>query len=279
MNKRFHDPPGIAEQTYNISLIVPNLNEEPYLRKFLQSLHAQYVKDFELIIIDGGSVDDSRLIVDEFEQLHPEISIVKLISTVRNIGFIRNLGAMAARGEILFHTSSDVVLDPWMLQKVLWHFKDPTLVSLTGRTKPISSSALSHIAYQSFDLLRWFFTKLPNRLMKYRPGGNFLVIRKKVFEQLGGFPEVAINEDGLLGQRIDYYVYATHGFWVCFDLDLCVHHHVKRFEVKGGIKTVLFYFYVLGNMFPFLKPLLDPIERNSAAQFKTRSDLKSRSRR
>lgn len=255
-----------------ISLVVPNLNEAAYLRKFLVSLERQSCQDFELIIVDGGSTDGSRDIIDAFEAAHPEILIVKLIDERRNIGAVRNRGAAAARGTLLFHTSSDVMLDPWVIDRIFWSFeRNPDLIALTARTKPVSEKILCHLAYQGFDLLRWFFTKLPGSMRKFRPGGNFFVIRKDVFCLLGGFPEVCINEDGLLGQKLDPLIGSSS---VKYDLGMCVHHHVKRFEERGSVKTILFYLYVFGNLMPMLKPLLYKIEAHSAEIFKTRSDLR-----
>jgi len=258
-----------------ISLVIPNLNEASCLKKFLFSLVNQSFQDFELVLIDGGSTDKSREIVDSFELDHPGMRITKLLDKTPNIGYIRNLGALCSRGDLMFHSSSDVILDPFLLENVFKHFLDPRLVSLTGRTKPVSSQLLCHIAYQSFDLLRCVFSLLPGSLRKYRPGGNFMVIRKNVFDAIGGFPEVTINEDGLLGQNLDLFLLENNsGSRVKFDLNLCVYHHVKRFEQKGSIKTILFYLYVLGNMAPMLKPLLYKLEAHSGEIFKNRSDLR-----
>lgn len=257
-----------------ISIVVPNLNEEKYLGKFLISLLRQSDQDFELILVDGGSIDRSRAVVDQFEKAHPELrfSITKLIDARRNIGAVRNRGSVCARGDLLFHTSSDVMLDPWIIREIKYHFmKDPLLIGLTARTKPVSDQILCHIAYQGFDLLRWFFSRLPGSMKKFRPGGNFFVVKKEVFERLGGFPEVCINEDGLLGQKMDQLLTFLH---VKYDLSMCVHHHVKRFEERGSLKTILFYLYVFGNLMPMLKPLLYKIESHSAEIFKNRSDLR-----
>jgi len=255
-----------------ISVVVPNLNEEKYLRKFLISLSRQSDQDFEIILVDGGSIDGSREVVDEFELNHLDMKITKLIDTRRNIGAVRNRGSAAARGDLLFHTSSDVMLDPWIIQSIKYQFKkDPLLIGLTARTKPVSDQILCHVAYQGFDLLRWAFSRLPGSMKKFRPGGNFFVIKKRVFDLLGGFPEVCINEDGLLGQKMDQLLSFCN---VKYDLSMCVHHHVKRFEERGSVKTILFYLYVFGNLMPMLKPLLYKIERHSAEIFKNRSDLR-----
>lgn len=97
-----------------------------------------------------------------------------------------------------------------------------------------------------------------------------------MFMSLAGFPQVMINEDGLLGQKVDEFLLSPRGSWahVSFNLRLYVHHHVKRFEQRGSIKTILFYLYVLGNMAPMLKPFLHKLEAHSAEVFKERSDLR-----
>lgn len=252
-----------------ISIVVPNLNEAPFLRKFLISLERQSCQDFEVIVVDGGSTDGSQEILEEFTH---RLNLSWVENFKRNIGFVRNVGAKWADGDLLFHTSSDVMLDPWIIYEVKNHFmRDPGLISLTARTKPVSEKILCHLAYQGFDLLRWAFTKLPGSLRKYRPGGNFFVIRSWAFWKVGGFPEVCINEDGLLGQQIDQ---RLSSWKVRYDLSMCVHHHVKRFEERGSLKTILFYLYVFGNLFPMLKPIFHKIESHSAEIFKTRSDLR-----
>ena len=99
------------------------------------------------------------------------------------------------------------------------------------------------------------------------------MILTDVFRKVGGFPEVCINEDGLLGQKLDQLLINSR-FRVKYDLGMCVHHHVKRFEERGSVRTVLFYLYVFGNLMPMLKPLLYKIEAHSAEVFRNRSDLR-----
>jgi len=249
-----------------ISVIVPNLNEAKYLPLFLKSLQKQTYKKFQVIMIDGGSIDDSIRIAEGF-------GIARIIiDETRNIGYIRNLGASFATGDILFHTSSDTYLEPELLMKIARFYEEhPEVVALAGRTYPLGTSLFAHVSYQIFDLLRFIFTISPFPLHKFRPSGNFTTVKREVFQKLGGFPEVRINEDGYLGQKLDAYI--TRPKQVVFHLGLWIGHNVKRFEEVGGIKTLLFYIYVLGNMFPILKPLLKHIEVKSSETFASRSDL------
>lgn len=251
-----------------VSIIAPNLDEAKYLPMFLKSLENQTYQNFEVILVDGGSTDGSVRIAEGFGRARI------VVDKTRNIGYIRNVGAKFATGDILFHTSSDTYLEPRLLEKLVEFYKShPEIISVAGRTFPLGTNIVAHLGYQIFDFLRYIFTLSPFPIHKYRPSGNFTTIKTEVFNELGGFPEVSINEDGLFGAKVDEYVRRT-GKRVVFHIGYYIGHHVKRFEKVGGFRTILFYIYVLGNLFPLLKPLLKHTELRSARAFKTRSDLK-----
>ncbi|MHA1829065.1 MAG: glycosyltransferase family 2 protein [Candidatus Heimdallarchaeaceae archaeon] len=257
-----------------ISVIAPNLDEMPQFETFfLRSLSRQTFRDFEVIIVDGGSTDGSLEKIKEYSKRDKRFRYV--IDTTRNIGYIRNVGARLARGDIIFETSSDVYFPPRLLEQInRYYIEHPDVIALAGRTYPSGSrvSLLAHIGYAGFDIIRYLMTVLPFK--KIRPSGNFLTIKRKVFEELNGYPEVRINEDGLFGYKLDNYLKEHKDKTVVFNRNLYIVHHVKRFEKKGGLKALLFYLYIFGVIFPFLKPLLAPIERKSGKEFASRSDLK-----
>lgn len=248
-----------------ISVVVPNLNEEQYLPLFLEGLEKQRIRNYELIIVDGGSTDRSRSIISHHAWRLPNIT--KLIDTTRNMGYIRNLGAKYARGSILFFTNSDAVLPPDLLEGLaLWFDVGGSRIqALSGKTKPINGGALCLAAYSCFDLLRWLFAE---KLGRFSPSGNFLAIRTELFHYLGGFPEVKVNEDGLLGQKISEHC-RVFGCQARFDLDLWTGHHAKRFR-KGALKTLLFYSYVFGNFSSTLRYILSAIQRRAGGEFDKR---------
>ncbi len=255
------------------SIVAPNWNEMPYLRDwFLYSLSRQTFRDFEVIIVDGGSKDGSKEAC-----LRDDLNITYVINDKRNIGYIRNYGEKFAIGDILLNTSTDVYFPPKLLEILdRYYWNHPEVVALAGRTFPHGSkvSLTAQLGYGAFDLIRWISSTRINPVRKLRPSGNFLTIYRSLFESLHGYPEVEINEDGLFGYKLDAFQEEQRGLRVVFNPSLYVIHHIKRFEKRGGIKTILFYLYVLGLMFPSLRRWLAPIERKSAKEFKDRSDLK-----
>lgn len=86
-----------------ISIIVPVYNVEKYLRKCLDSIVNQTYKNFELIIIDDGSTDNSANICDEY------ISNDTIIVHIQNSGvsYARNLGIKKCTGEYIMFLDSD----------------------------------------------------------------------------------------------------------------------------------------------------------------------------
>jgi len=245
-----------------ISVIVPVLNEEKQLPYFLGSLAAQGWKHWELVVVDGGSSDRSRQIISKWEK-DTGIHCTKLINETRNLGFVRNWGARAARGDVLLFTNSDAVL-PWdFLSDILQSFLDTfPLLALSGRTVPLEGGALCSLGYAAFDWLRWAFSKIG----RFSPSGNFLAVRTVDFWRVGGFPEIRVNEDGVLGSRLSRYA-REMGMKVKFDRRLLTYHFsAKRWKGKG-LKTLLFYSYVFGNFSPFLKRILSPILKKSSREF------------
>jgi len=242
-----------------ITVVTPNFNEEEYLPQFLESIAQQIYGNVELIVVDGGSTDGSLNLLRSFKSV-PSLVIV---DKTRNIGYIRNLGGHYARGTIQFHTNSDTFLPPELLMRIMNLFaENPRLASVSGRTRPLKASFMCSLAYHAFDLVRWAATYT---LGKYRPGGSFFSIRTNVFKAIGGFPEVRINEDGRLGEKLA-------GMPVKFDLGLWVGHHAKRFQNLGSAKTLLYYSYIFGNYAPALRRLLKTREAQAAAVFTSKSN-------
>lgn len=97
-----------------VSVIIPVYNTQLYLRKCLDSLVNQTLRDIEIICVDDGSTDGSPEILREYQAKDERITILKQEKS--NAGAARNLGLSAAAGEYLSFLDSDDFFEPTMLE-------------------------------------------------------------------------------------------------------------------------------------------------------------------
>jgi len=99
-----------------ISVIVPIYKVEKYLRQCIESLIAQPLSDFEIILVDDGSPDSCPLICDEYAALDSRIKVVHK----SNGGLVsaRKAGFEASKGEYIGFVDGDDWIEPFMFEKM-----------------------------------------------------------------------------------------------------------------------------------------------------------------
>lgn len=98
------------------SIIIPVYNVEPYLEKCLQSIVNQTFKDFEIIIVNDGSTDNSSLIIEEYHKNYKNIKVVHQEN--QGLSVARNNGIKIASGEYFLLVDSDDYLELELLEKL-----------------------------------------------------------------------------------------------------------------------------------------------------------------
>ncbi|MGB3902114.1 MAG: glycosyltransferase family A protein, partial [Bacteroidales bacterium] len=96
-----------------VSIIIPVYNGEKYISDTIQSVIDQTYKNWELIIVDDGSTDNTAEIVKQFND--SRISYIKKNNT--GVSDTRNVGAMISKGEILCFLDADDIWLPENLEK------------------------------------------------------------------------------------------------------------------------------------------------------------------
>ena len=105
-------------KTPKVSVILPNYNHAPYLCERLESILTQTYKDFELLILDDGSTDDSYQIIARYERRARVRVLVN--STNSGSAFSQwNLGISLACGEYVWIAESDDSVDPHFLEMLV----------------------------------------------------------------------------------------------------------------------------------------------------------------
>ena len=118
-----------------ISVIVPVYNVEKYLHECVDSVLAQTFSDFELILIDDGSQDNSGAICDEYAIKDKRITVIHQ----KNQGqaAARNNAIAIARGEWIHFVDSDDLIHPQMLEILYSGVDETTQISMCGLCKGI----------------------------------------------------------------------------------------------------------------------------------------------
>lgn len=92
-----------------VSLIVPVYNSELYIKECIQSIKDQKLKDWECIIINDGSSDNSLQIISN--EIDNRFKLINLTEN-KGVGYCRNLGIQEAKGNYLCFLDSDDIICP-----------------------------------------------------------------------------------------------------------------------------------------------------------------------
>lgn len=101
---------------YKISVIIPIYNSESYLKKCLDSVVNQTLKDIEIILIDDGSTDNSLEIIKQYNNQYENIKYISKKNEGQAIA--RNLGIEMATGDFIVFVDSDDYIDQNMFKKL-----------------------------------------------------------------------------------------------------------------------------------------------------------------
>lgn len=100
-----------------VSVIIPVYNVENYLRKCLNSLVNQTLKDIEIIVVNDGTLDNSQEIIDEYVKKYPK-KVVSIIQENGGQGAARNTGLLHAKGEYIGYVDSDDYVEENMYEEL-----------------------------------------------------------------------------------------------------------------------------------------------------------------
>ena len=196
-----------------ISVIIPVLNESKILDQSLSRLAPQ-LKGHELIIVDGGSNDETLLIAKKHGQV---------ISSERGRARQLNAGASAATGDTLVFLHADVWLDSGALEGVA---AAVAAGYIGGAFKQRIEG--EHPLYRLIERAANFRAK---RLrIFYGDGGIF--IRRTHFDRIGGFPDIPIMEEVGLSRKL-----CRHGEVMLIEPK--IHISARRWQKNGILRTTL----------------------------------------
>jgi len=209
-----------------LSIIIPAYNAAGRLPRLLDSIFlAKDFTDFEVIVVDDCSLDDTGRVIELYNQG------IHYFRLKRNSGpaKARNEGVKAAKGKIILFLDADVVCYSDTVSRVAKAFlKDPDLTAITGVwQRPRRSKKF----FPNFKALRDWSYWINERQRKgyyYLFSTRIAAIKKDVFERLGGFNEQYRGADI---EDIEFTYKIASRYAVVFDKKIRVKHEFEDFSV------------------------------------------------
>jgi GT2 family glycosyltransferase len=184
-----------------VSVIIVNYNGKKLLEKCLESLFKVEYDNFEVIVVDNNSTDDS---VQFITKIYPSIIIIKLDS---NKGFAEpnNLGAKIAKGDFLLLLNNDTIVTPNFISEMINVIKNDKKIAICQSLLLKSDNSIDSSGDFVDELGVCFNSKSPISEIRdiFSARGASMLIQKKIFNIMGGFDEkfFATFEDVDLGWR------------------------------------------------------------------------------
>ncbi len=210
-----------------VTVVIPVFNGQKTLGRCLESLFASTLKNFDVIVVDDHSTDETVKIAQSFP--------CTVLETLVNSGAsaARNLGAANAVSPLIYFLDADILVEPDTLARTLQAFESrPDVCGMF-------SSFQKDTVHQNFvsvykNLLQHYIHQTASPDSSSFCGG-FSLIRRDVFLTIGGFdPAWRFMEDVELGYRLNR---AGHRIWLNRDLQVT---HSKYLTLAGLIRSDLF---------------------------------------
>lgn len=199
-----------------LSIVIPALNESANLARILPDLVTREPRA-ELIVIDGGSEDDSRAVV-------ARVPSVQWLTSKRGRARQMNAGARAAHGDALLFLHADTVLPDGAGTAIVEALIDPAVVG--GRFDVRLDSPRLLLA-----VVGWMMNQR-SRLSGISTGDQGIFVRRAIFDALGGYADIPLMEDVDFTRRLK-----RRGRMAALRLRVAT--SARKWEREGVVRTVV----------------------------------------
>ncbi|MEC8884875.1 MAG: glycosyltransferase family 2 protein [Bacteroidota bacterium] len=261
-----------------VSIIIPFYNREAHLRDTLHSIKAQTYRNWECLLVDDHSTDESLNLLKEFEEEDSRFKVlIRPDSRPKGANSCRNFGFEHATGTFINWFDSDDLMEPDFIQKKLAAFDAKTDIVLS-KTKIYyvkdQTEVLEQRTHLSSNLLEDFITR---KISWYLPdpmyAKSFLDKHNLVFDEqlLGGqdrdfFQRVLLNNPKIIvindylttylkhSASISEKIYRQGNFKITQSRVQALISFIKRLRSKGRLSPLLRKFYTteLRKMIPLV---------------------------
>jgi glycosyltransferase involved in cell wall biosynthesis len=201
----FAKPQPATPKRIPVSVIVCAKNEAEKVKKFVPLLAGQNYPDFEIVLIDDASSDETLDIFEEFEKQYPNIRLVKVENNEAfwgNKKYALTLGIKAARKEYLLFTDADCYPagKDWLMQMSSQFTMSKTIVLGYGAYEKVKGSFLNKIIrFDAMQMAAHYFS-WAKAGRPYTAEGRNLAYKREEFFKVNGYIDhmsIRTGEDAL----------------------------------------------------------------------------------
>jgi len=222
--------PDINSNKIQVSIIIPTFNRQKSLIRMLESLFTQTIpqENFEIIIVNDGSTDDTEKIILDLIKSHPNINYIK--QSNKGIASARNKGIINSNGDIIGFTDDDCIVDPSWIENAVESLKNPAFCGVQGKTLPESKIDQKKLIFHYVHAVK---NTGKEKSKSYQTCNIFH--RKKVLNEISGFDEkLRYGSDDDLAFRL-----IRKGYKIHFDENVLVYHEVRYQNLLSYISKKL----------------------------------------
>jgi cellulose synthase/poly-beta-1,6-N-acetylglucosamine synthase-like glycosyltransferase len=187
-----------------VSVIVPAYNEGPVLERAIQSLLRLDYPEYEVLIIDDGSPDNTLATATGLEGVYEGVPIRVFSKPNGGKATALNLGIENSRHPFILCMDADSTVEPQLLRRAIPHFEDPTVGAVAGNVKIENRDRLI-TRLQALEYIEGL--NMPRRAQGFIAAVNIVpgpvgVFRREALSDVGGYDTDTFAEDADLTLKL-----------------------------------------------------------------------------
>ena len=161
-----------------VSVVIPCYNRKNVIIRAINSVINQTFKDYEIIIVDDGSTDDTDAVVEDFMKANPSVDIQYIKQKNEGPSSARNKGVNHSNGEYIAFLDSDDGWEPYKLEEQMNFMEKNKDVAITGTNYNIVTNSIRQKHALEPDYIEADFYKMLFKVFFCMPT---VVIKRDIF--------------------------------------------------------------------------------------------------
>lgn len=169
-----------------VSVVIPSFNAGKYIVEAIDSVLAQTYKPLEIIVIDDGSQDNTKDVLNPFIETQ---EIRYFYQENQGPGTARNLGVLKSRGDLIAFCDSDDLWLPEKLEKQIKLFQDPEAALVYSDMEMLGGEDAGKRFSKVFGVESFYRGSVFGKLVKenFIPNST-VIVKRRAIEDSDGFP-------------------------------------------------------------------------------------------